>query len=216
MGNQQATDAELGWLAGIIDGEGYLGMNLESEHNYRDGYQTRRHSIKIEIKVTNCDPEIVVKTAQIMQKLGVNPYIRQPAVDLKPNHKVHYEASIKRMAPVKRVLEAVRPYLVGSKLERADIILKFIQLRTDNPGVVNPAYADNAKGRRGPRTIKPYSEEELRLVDQCRALQSRKGASETTRANGAAILQQMKQRVAKAEDDGRYTGPVAIADFNPI
>jgi hypothetical protein len=200
MGNQQATDAELGWLAGIIDGEGYLGMSLESEHNYREGYQTRQHSIKVEIKVVNCDPEIVVKTAQVMQKLGVNPYIRQPAVELKVNHKVHYEASIKRMAPVKRVLEAVLPYLVGSKLERANIILRFIQLRTDNPGVVNPAYADNAKGRHGPRVIKPYSTEELELVDQCRALQSRKGASEITRATGAAILQQMKQRVVKLQE----------------
>jgi hypothetical protein len=200
MGNQQATDAELGWLAGIIDGEGYLGMNVESEHNYRPTHHTRRHSIKVEIKVTNCDPEIVVKTAQIMQKLGVNPYIRQPAVVLKENHKVHYEASIKRMAPVKRVLEAVLPYLVGSKLERAGIILRFIELRTSNPGIVNPAYADNAKGRHGPRVIKPYSTEELELVDQCRALQSRKGASEITRATGAAILQQMKQRVVKLQE----------------
>ena len=197
MDNQQATEAELGWLAGIIDGEGYLGMNVETEHNYREGYQTRQHSIKIEIKVTNCDPEIIVKTSQIMQKLGVNPYIRQPAVVLKENHKVHYEASIKRMAPVKRVLEAVLPYLVGSKLERAGLILQFIQLRTDNPGVANPAYADNARGRRGPRTIKPYSERELELVDQCRALQSRKGASEATRATGAAILQTMKNRIVR-------------------
>ncbi len=197
MGNQQATDAELGWLAGIIDGEGWLGMSVESEHNYRPTHHTRQHSIKVEIKVTNCDPEIVVKTAQIMQKLGVNPYIRQPATVLKVNHKVHYEASIKRMAPVKRVLEAVLPYLVGSKLERAGLILQFIQLRTDNPGVANPAYADNARGRRGPRTIKPYSERELELVDQCRALQSRKGASEATRATGAAILQTMKNRIVR-------------------
>ena len=198
MGNQQATDAELGWLAGIIDGEGYLGMNLESEHSYRETHQTRQYNIKVEIKVTNCDPEIVVRTAQIMHKLGVNPYIRQPAVvDLKPNHNIHYEASIKRMAPVKVVLEAIRPYLVGTKQERADIILRFIQLRTDNPGVENPAYADNATGRHGPRTIKPYSDEELRLVDQCRALQSRKGASETTRANGAAILRAMKDRIVR-------------------
>ena len=78
MGNQQATDAELGWLAGIIDGEGWLGVSLETEHWYREGKNTRQQSIKVEIKVVNCDPEIVVKTAQIMQKLGVNPYIRQP------------------------------------------------------------------------------------------------------------------------------------------
>ena len=200
MDNQQATKAELGWLAGIIDGEGYLGMSVEAEHNYREGHQTRQHSIKIEIKVTNCDPAIVVRTAEIMQKLGVNPYIRQPAMPKNTNHNVYFEASIKRMAPVKRILDAVLPYLVGSKLERASIILQFIQLRTDNPGVANPAYADNAKGRRGPRTIKPYSEVELALADRCRALQSRKGASETTRATGAATLQTMKDRMARLRE----------------
>jgi hypothetical protein len=200
MGNQQATDAELGWLAGIIDGEGWLGMSVETEHWYRLGYNTRQYSIKVEIKVTNCDPEIIVKTSQIMQTIGVNPYIRQPAVELKPNHKIHFEASIKRMAPVQRILLAIRPYLVGSKAERADLILRFIQLRTDNPGIANPAYADNARGRRGPRTIKPYTEEEMHLVDQCRALQSRKGASETTRATGVAMLQTMKQRIVRQRD----------------
>ena len=200
MDNQQATKAELGWLAGIIDGEGYLGMSVEAEHNYREGHQTRQHSIKIEIKVTNCDPAIVVRTAEIMQKLGVNPYIRQPAMPKNTNHNVYFEASIKRMAPVKRVLDAVLPYLVGSKLERANIVLQFIELRTNNPGVDNPAYANGATGRRGPRTIKPYSEDELALVDRCRALQSRKGASETTRATGAATLQTMKDRMARLRE----------------
>src|SRR4051812_26819512 len=111
MGNQQATEAELGWLAGIIDGEGWLGICVESEHWYREGMNTRQHSIKVEIKVTNCDPEIIVKTAQIMQKLEVNPYIRQPKVDLKKNHKQPYEISTKRLAPVQRIILAVRPYL---------------------------------------------------------------------------------------------------------
>lgn len=201
MDNPQATDAELGWLAGIIDGEGWLGMSIETEHWYRIGQNTRQKSIKVEIKVTNCDPEIVVKTAQIMQKLGVNPYIRQPKVELKANHKIHYEASTKRMAPVQRILQAIRPYLVGSKAERADLILRFIELRQANPGVPNPAYADGATGRKGPRTIRPYTAEELDLVEQCRALQSRKGASETTRATGAAMLEQMRNRIAKEPEE---------------
>jgi hypothetical protein len=101
------------------------------------------------------------------------------------------------MAPVQRILLAVRPYLVGTKAERADLILRFIQLRQDNPGIANPAYADNAQGRRGPRTIKPYTDEEMALVEQCRALQSRKGASETARATGGAKLQAMKERIAR-------------------
>ena len=206
MGNQQATDAELGWMAGIIDGEGWLGMCVGAEKSYRPTHHTRQYSVTVDIKVTNCDPEIIVKAAQIMRKIGVNPYIRQPKVELKENHKPHYEVSVHRMAPVRRVLEAVLPYLVGTKLERANLILRFMDLRAINLGTENPAYADNARGRHGPRTIKPYTTEELALVEQCRALQSRKGASETTRANGAAILQQMKQRVAtrQANENRNY------------
>lgn len=196
MGNQQATDAEIGWLAGIVDGEGWLGMSVETEHWYRQGFNTRQKSIKVEIKIVNCDPEIVAKTALVMQKVGVNPYIRTPKVELKVNHKQHYEASIKRMAPVQKLLLVLLPHLVGSKHERAVLILRFIELRQRNPGVPNPAYANNAKGNHGPRTIRPYTDEELTLVEQCRALQSRKGASETTRANGEAMLQQMRENIA--------------------
>ena len=197
MGNQQATDAELGWMAGIIDGEGWLGMCVGAEQAYRPTHHTRQYSVTVDIKVTNCDPEIIVKAAQIMRKIGVNPYIRQPHVELKVNHKPHYEVSVHRMGPVKRVIDAVLPYLTGTKLERAHLILRFMQLRDINPGTENPAYANGARGRHGPRTIKPYTAEELDLVEQCRALQSRKGASETTRANGAAILLAMRQRSAK-------------------
>lgn len=198
MDNPQATLAELGWLAGIIDGEGWLGLSLESEHWIRRTENTRQMAIKVEIKVTNCDPEVIVKTAQILQKLGVNAYIRQPTVkNLRANHKVHYEVATKRMTTVQKVLLAVRPYLVGSKAERADILLRFIELRQTNPGAPNPAYAGGASGRHGPRTIRPYTTEELDLVERCRALQSRKGASETTRANGDALLQQMKSRIAR-------------------
>lgn len=198
MDNPQATLAELGWLAGIIDGEGYLGINVETEHWRRFECNERQKGIKVEIKVVNCDPEIVIKTAQIWQKLGINPYIRQPRVkNLKPNHNVHYEVSTKRLAPVQRILLAVRPYLVGTKAERADLILRFIDLRQNNPGVPNPAYANDAKGRRGPRTVRPYTAEELDLVERCRALQSRKGASEATRATGEAMLLQMKNRIVR-------------------
>ncbi len=202
MGNQQATDAELGWLAGIIDGEGWLGMSVETEHWYRVDKHTRQHSVKVEIKVTNCDPAIVYRTAEILLKLGVNPYIRQQGGTLKPNHAQPYEVSIKRMAPVQHVLTAVRPNLVGTKAKRADIIQEFILLRQSNPGVPNPAYADGQKGRRGPRTIRPYTSQEIALVEQCRALQSRKGASETTRATGEAIIAEMKARIVglKADD----------------
>lgn len=202
MGNQQATDAELGWLAGIIDGEGWLGMSIETEHWYRVGQNTRQKSIKVEIKVVNCDPLIIYRTAEIMAKLGVTLYIRQAGTEqrLKKNHALAYEVSIKRMAPVQRIITAIRPHLTGTKAERSDLILQFIALRQANPGIPNPAYANGGKGRKGPGTIRPYTDQELTLVEQCRKLQSRKGASETTRATGEAMLAEMKARIARLRE----------------
>jgi hypothetical protein len=195
MDDQQATDIEIGWLAGIIDGEGWIGMSLETEHFYRKGYNTRQKSVKVEIKVVNTDPAIIVQTAMIMRKLGVNPYLRSSSRT--GEKRDVYEASIKRMAPVQRVLQVIQPHLVGTKQQRANIMLQFIELRQTNPGVPNPAYANGAKGRHGPGTIRPYTVEELELVEQCRALQARSGASETTRAASAAILAAMKTKVAR-------------------
>lgn len=199
MGNQQATDIELGWLAGIIDGEGWLGVSIETEHWYRVDKHTREKSIKVEVKVVNTDPAIVVRTAEIMRKIGVNPYLRHGNRTLKKTPV--YEVSIKRLAPVQRLLLVIRDHLVGTKQQRADLILRFIELRQNNPGIPNPAYANGQKGRKGPGVIRPYTEEELTLVEQCRALQARSGASETTRAAGAAILAEMKAKVARLEPD---------------
>lgn len=210
MANQQATLVELGWLAGIIDGEGWLGVSVNPERFAREGMNTRPSTVKVEIKITNCDPEIVYRAATILQMLDVNPYIRAQNVELKPNHKLPFEVAIKSMISVQRVLVALRDYLTGTKQERADIILRFIALRQGNLGMENPAYTAG-QGRRGPRTIRPYTEEELALVTQCRALQSRKGASETLRATGEATLLQMKERIAalREQRDARRYSPAA-------
>jgi len=195
MANQQATTAELAWLAGIVDGEGYLGLNLETEHWFRPGYNTRQKSVKVELRITNTDAAIIEKAAQVLRHLEVNPYLRQTGITASGRNV--YDVSIKRMAPVQRVLLAIKEYLTGSKQERSDLILKFIAKRQSNQGELNPAYAGGANGRKGPRTIRPYTEEELQLVESCRALQSGKGASETTRESQARLLALWKARAAK-------------------
>lgn len=196
MGNQQATDFEIGWFAGIVDGEGWLGMSLETEHWYREGKHTRQKSIKVELKIPNCDPAIIEKSAMIMRKLGINPYLRTVAQQKGMKRPV-YEVSTKRMTALETVLPPIRDYLTGSKQQRTDLILRFIHLRKHNPGAPNPAYADGRTGRYGPRTIRPYTVEELELAEQCRVLQDRSGASETTRATAEAVLREMKERAVR-------------------
>ncbi len=197
MGNQQATDIEIGWLAGIVDGEGWLGMTVQTEHWYRVGFQTRQKSIKVELQIVNCDPAIIERSASILRKLGINPYLRHGNRNAPATKRPIYQVSTKHMVSVERVLLILRDHLTGTKQLRADLLLQFIHLRKTNPGAPNPAYADGSPGRKGPRTIRPYTVEELEIVERCRALQDRSGASEATRENAAATLHQMKERVAR-------------------
>uniref|UniRef100_A0A6M3J672 Putative homing endonuclease n=1 Tax=viral metagenome TaxID=1070528 RepID=A0A6M3J672_9ZZZZ len=194
MDNPQATDGELGWLAGIIDGDGWVGVCVETEHWYRTGHNTRQKSIRTEVRITNTDMGIIDHAAEIMRKIGINPYIRQQG-KTKNGTKV-YDVSTKRMKSVAILLRPLVSHLAGTKRERAQLVLDFIESRKANPGVPNPAYANAGEepGRKGPRTIRPYNEEELDIVERCIDLQTRKGASETTREARKRDLQKMRRK----------------------
>lgn len=170
MGNQQATQSELGWLAGIIDGEGYLGMIISSDKRAYEGAM-----IDVQLHICNTDEAIILKAQEIFRKLGVNPYIR--VSKMTKSKKDVFKIQIKHFAKLKRVLEVLHPYLTGNKQERAGYVMQFIDLRMSNEGVRNPNIGN---GKRGCGRVKPYTEEELELYDRCRPLQER-GASETTR-----------------------------------
>jgi len=161
MDNQQATQIEIGWLAGIVDGEGYLGFQV---------YKTRRkhQSISTELSVTNTDEQIILKAQKIMLKIGVNPYINNSSYKMKnkPTHKNVWKLVVHRLNTVSKVLEVIIPYMTGAKQERAILVLEYCKSRLVNyvPG----------------RHFNPMTEREAQIVDLCIAKQKR-GASETTR-----------------------------------
>ena len=169
MDNQQVTPVELGWLAGIIDGEGYIGLRLDDQK----GRQYR--SIRPEIHVCNTEEVIVLMTADIMKRLGVNGCIR--AATGRTGVKDNYRVTIKRMAQAVILLKAIQPYLIGSKKERARLIIRFCELRLSNQGIRNPNIGD---GKRGAGRIKPYTEEEMAIFELVGPM-SRRGSSEATR-----------------------------------
>jgi hypothetical protein len=194
MDNQQATDAEIGWLAGIIDGEGWLGMTVSHEWGHSSyGLKRPRIIVKCELKITNCDAAIIERSALIIAKLGVNPYRRTHKKSSVTRRPVH-EAAFKHMAGMQKVLPVLLPHLTGIKRQRAELILRFIALRQANPGIPRPGF-DTVCGKRGPRTIRPYSDEELAVIEACRDLQSA-GASETTRETRARAVKALTREHA--------------------
>jgi len=180
LGNQQATLEELAWLAGIIDGEGYIGIQLE---------RIRKHSVvrraTVGLQISNTDEDIALKAVFIIKKIGANPYLKIDKTALKKTtKKIVYVVVIHRMAVLLKVLKPVLPYLTGNKKMRAELIIEFCESRLKNFIC-------------GSHTKNFYTDRELQIIDGCLPLQKR-GASEAIRK---AELEQ--SRFLRLKDESR-------------
>ena len=179
MDNQQASQTEIGWLAGIIDGEGYLGLSVAKE------LRTKAPSQQVTpmMHICNTDEAIILRTKDILNKLGIKGYCRVHN-NYGASRKVVYKVQIKRQKALKVLLDCVGEHLTGNKKERAKLMLEYCNSRIQR----------YVKG-----TSCPHSNRELELVEACLPLQ-RRGASETIRKmqlRQSEILKEQRQRIHK-------------------
>lgn len=142
MGNQQVTEVELGWLAGIYDGEGYLGFSRQNAKKMR--------SIRPDIQLVNCDIEVILKVVEILRKIGINPYIRERIHDksVKGRWRRNFIIQFSTFSKVKTFIDTLGHLLTGEKRVKASLMLKLVNSRL-------------------PKTKRDrYTEEELALVDE--------------------------------------------------
>lgn len=136
MDNQQATptEAEIAWMAGILEGEGSLTM--APQHTGKEK-SDRYLKIAVHIQIYNTDAGIIWKVAEIIEKLGITPHIterEQKALQMegRPAYLTKDSLLTLRLGKVRealRFLEAVRPWMFGDKGKRADLMLKFLRRR---------------------------------------------------------------------------------------
>lgn len=109
------TDAERGYLAGILDGEGSFGMS-----------PLRRKQINVYVTVSNTDRRIV----DFLQRCtGIGRVIQQP-FRKSPNHRVQYIWNIGARNELRALLPLVIPLLVG-KAEQAKTLLEYCERRAE-------------------------------------------------------------------------------------
>ena len=188
MDNQQVTREEIGWLAGIIDGEGYLGLQFYKDKRKKHGYHM---GISPSLHISNTDEKIILKSRDIMRKLDVNPYVRVQKAN-KSIKKDNYRLQIHRMVKVEKILMVMLPYLTGTKQDRAKLVLEFI----GNRKIAQFVWIPPRNGSRQSGPIKPYSMRDWQLYHECKANQKR-GTSETIREAQrltSEIWQKMRDR----------------------
>jgi LAGLIDADG-like domain len=139
MGNPQETD--IAWLAGVLDGEGYVSICM---NQHKTGRCKVQFAPRVSLGITSL--EVIEKARRILDSLEVGYLVKDRRLK---SGKMFISIVIAGMKRVGKLLPFLIPHLT-LKGHNARRILKFIELRF--------SHASNI----------PYSEEELALVQQCK------------------------------------------------
>ncbi len=123
------TEAQVGWLAGIVDGEG----NFQLARN-------AGHLRAIVVVLTNTNPLLIETVRDYLLIAGidcrVSPLSGGPA--WQKEWKPAWSVQVGKIDSMKSFLQMIHPYLVA-KQERAEILMKFLDRRR--------SYKPHARGR---------------------------------------------------------------------
>jgi hypothetical protein len=126
--NQQETAIAMGYIAGILDGEGSICLSV------CERTQGRSRTLRVTPKVilTNTDMGIIEQCVTCLELLGVSKHIRHARTNnstfVNATKEVHY-IEIFGNSRVKALLEQIAPFLGGTKRERAELIMRFVSRR---------------------------------------------------------------------------------------
>ncbi len=128
--NQQEIGL-VGWLAGIVDGEGTVSLTISRRANRSQMIRTTPR-----VSIANTDAGIIDRCLLAFEKIGVGNY-RQD-IRRKPGNVCgvpvakFLPVTVLEVTGLKRVrllLNAIRPFLAGAKANRYDLLLTFIEGR---------------------------------------------------------------------------------------
>lgn len=123
------TEVELAWLAGVFDGEGWIGLNKQRRSN---SSHLRYTGAAV---VATTSPKLAERIRDILTRLDVKCYYVETPAKLGADgswrrHKWNISVSSNKMTA--RFLSAIRPYLV-EKQNQADLVLEYIAWRAGQP-----------------------------------------------------------------------------------
>ncbi len=121
---REVRETDKAWLAGIIDGEGYMIIVKHYNPKKQGRYSTVR------IGVQNCDLRIVEKVSQIFYAVNASFYY-QLRKHKNPNHSPSIEIIADGQGSCKKILDVIYDYLI-SKKDQAGILYEFISWRKES------------------------------------------------------------------------------------
>src|SRR5664279_5695784 len=102
--DNQQEKLKLSWLAGMIEGDGFVSVTIAKSPKSRNGFEARAV-----IGVTNQDVLIINEVDNIMRNIGVGASIQENKT---PKGIPIFLISTSKMTNVKKVIESILPYLI--------------------------------------------------------------------------------------------------------
>ena len=150
--NQQAktiSDIECGWVAGFLDGEGYIG--------FVERAGPKRSQIQPKVIVSGTNVTGLNHLTSILERASMGHYVFWPKDRArKPHWKPKWTVTIIGFKRCQKFLRWLTPYL-SIKKQLAEAVLDFINLR--------PAHVDGDH--------RPYNAAELAIVERVKTLNKR-------------------------------------------
>ncbi len=151
---KKLRDVDWAWLAGFIDGEGYIGI---VRHRKRaDSQQSDTWQYHPWVIVTNTDISILDYLESVVSSQKRAPLGRTAG------HKLGYQVKVSKFKEVTRLLTGVYPFL-RMKKKQAELLMKFCELR-------NGVKIITGRGSRGSSS---FGENEEKIYLQLRKLNKR-------------------------------------------
>lgn len=123
MENQQRKALlDIGWLAGIVDGEGHITLARQV------GKTSRGYYYRPMIMVGNTNPVIVSKVLEVTKQIGLPRYVLIKRAWKNEKWAINFTYQIVGLKRCELFLRTLLPYLSGKQLV-AEIVLSYIEYR---------------------------------------------------------------------------------------
>lgn len=130
---KKISDIDLAWLAGIIEGEGWVSLILYKNRQAK-GHHTPNFTPNI--GMVNCDKAITNKVKFLFDALGITYRIQHRKAYIGSDgisRKEKVEISIISHKNIRPLAEAISPFMVSEKKERLNKLLEFLDIRKAKP-----------------------------------------------------------------------------------
>lgn len=149
MDNQQERfEKRMSWLAGIIEGEGWITLMRRLVHQ-----KNKKKTICFtpNIGMTNCDKFIVNEVKNLFDSLNLHYRFQTRIGKIGSDgilRKTRFEISIASMRDIKTLANRILPYMIGEKKNRVHKLFEYFDVR-------------ERKGKKGPNSKYGYEEEKI-------------------------------------------------------